>query len=37
MIAEGREPKCPRHVDQLLIRVKNDYLCPLCGVRFAKA
>ena len=37
MMAEGDEPKCPRHGDQLLIRVKNDYLCPLCGVRFAKA
>jgi hypothetical protein len=37
MVDEGREPKCPRHVDQLLIRVKNDFLCPLCGVRFAKA
>jgi hypothetical protein len=37
MIEEGREPKCPRHVEQLLIRVKDDFLCPLCGVRFAKA
>ncbi len=37
MVDDGREPKCPRHVDQLLIRVKNDFLCPLCGVRFAKA
>ena len=37
MIEEGREPKCPRHVSQLLIRVKNDLLCPLCGVRFGKA
>ena len=37
MIDEGREPKCPRHVEHLLIRVKNGFLCPLCGVRFAKA
>lgn len=37
MIVEGREPRCPRHIDQLLIRVRDDFLCPLCGVRFAKA
>ena len=37
MIDEGREPRCPRHVDELLIRVRDDFVCPLCGVRFAKA
>ncbi len=37
MIKEGFEPQCPRHEHQLLVRVRNDFLCPRCGVRFAKA
>ena len=38
MIDDDREPKCPRHHgEQLLTRVKDDFLCPLCGVRYAKA
>ena len=37
MIDDDREPKCPRHHgEQLLIRVKNDFLCPRCGVRYAR-
>ena len=36
-IEEGREPRCPRHVDQLLFRVKNDLVCSLCGVRYGRA
>ena len=34
---EGAEPKCPRHADQLLVRMRNDLVCPKCGVRYAKA
>ena len=37
MIGDGLEPRCPRHGEQLLIRVKDDFLCPLCGVRYARA
>lgn len=38
MVEGAHEPKCPRHLgEELLVRVKNDYLCPLCGVRYAKA
>ncbi|SVD08465.1 uncharacterized protein METZ01_LOCUS361319 [marine metagenome] len=36
-MGEGAEPKCPRHVDQFLIRMRNDLLCPKCGVKYAKA
>ena len=36
-IGERAEPKCPRHVDQFLIRMRNDLLCPKCGVKYAKA
>jgi len=36
VLEKGGEPRCPRHVNQLLIRVKNDLQCPLCGVRYAK-
>ncbi len=37
LIGEGHEPKCPRHPNQPLTRVKKDFLCPLCGVRYARA
>ena len=37
MIDEGSDPKCPRHQDQLLVRVRHDLTCPSCGVRYAKA
>ena len=37
MIAEGSDPKCPRHQDQLLTRIRHDLACPRCGVRYAKA
>ena len=37
IMEDGQEPRCPRHVDHLLIRVRNDVLCPLCGVRYGKA
>lgn len=33
----GAEPKCPRHIDQFLVRMRNDLLCPKCGVKYAKA
>ncbi len=36
-MGERAEPKCPRHVDQFLIRMRNDLLCPKCGVKYAKA
>mgnify|MGYP004236405905 FL=1 len=36
-MGEGAEPKCPRHVDQFLVRMRNDLLCPKCGVKYAKA
>ena len=37
MIAEGTDPKCPRHHGELLTRVHHDLACPRCGVRYAKA
>ena len=33
----GAEPECPRHAGQLLVRMRNDLICPKCGVRYAKA
>jgi hypothetical protein len=33
----GDEPECPRHAGQLLVRIRNDLMCPKCGVRYAKA
>ncbi len=37
MIDEGRDPKCPRHQGQLLVRIRHDLACSRCGVRYAKA
>ena len=37
MIAEGGDPKCPRHYGELLTRIHHDLACPRCGVRYAKA
>ena len=37
LIDEGEDPKCPRHEDQLLTRIRHDFACPRCGVRYAKA
>ena len=37
LIDEGGDPKCPRHQDQLLTRLRHDLACPRCGVRYAKA
>ena len=37
MIAEGSDPKCPRHQGELLTRIHHDLACPRCGVRYAKA
>ncbi len=37
VIAEGSDPKCPRHQGQLLTRIRHDLACPRCGVRYAKA
>jgi len=37
MIAEGDDPKCPRHQGQLLTRIRHDLACTKCGVRYAKA
>lgn len=36
-MGEGAEPKCPRHVDEFLVRMRDDLLCPKCGVKYAKA
>ena len=37
MIDEGRDPKCPRHQGQLLVRIRHDLACASCGVRYVKA
>ncbi len=37
LIDEGGDPKCPRHQGQLLTRIRHDFACPRCGVRYAKA
>ena len=36
-IDEGGDPRCPRHQGQLLTRIRHDFACPRCGVRYAKA
>ena len=37
MIAEGSDPKCPRHHGEFLTRIRHDLVCSRCGVRYAKA
>jgi len=37
LIDEGRDPECPRHQGQLLVRIRHDLACSRCGVRYAKA
>jgi hypothetical protein len=37
MIAEGSDPKCPRHQGEFLTRIRHDLACSRCGVRYAKA
>ena len=37
MIDEGSDPKCPRHQEEFLMRIRHDLACPKCGVRYAKA
>ncbi len=37
MIAEGIDPKCPRHQEQILTRIRHDLACSRCGVLYAKA
>lgn len=37
LIDEGGEPECPRHQGELLVRIRHDFACPRCGVRYAKA
>ena len=37
MIAEGSDPKCPRHDGEFLTRIRHDLVCSRCGVRYAKA
>ena len=37
LIDEGGDPECPRHREQLLVRIRHDLSCPRCGVRYAKA
>ena len=37
LIDEGSDPECPRHREQLLVRIRHDLGCPRCGVRYAKA
>ena len=37
LIDEGGDPKCPRHEGQRLTRIRHDFACPKCGVRYAKA
>ena len=37
LIDEGGDPECPRHREQFLTRIRHDFACPKCGVRYAKA
>ena len=37
LIDEGGDLECPRHQGQLLTRIRHDFACPRCGVRYAKA
>lgn len=37
MLDEGREPQCPRHATQFLIRGRRGLECQLCGVRYSSA
>ncbi len=37
MIDDGDDPKCPRHQGQRLTRIRHDFACPKCGVRYGKA
>ena len=37
LIDDGGDPKCPRHQGQILVRIRHDFACPSCGVRYAKA
>ncbi len=37
LIDDGGDPKCPRHQGQRLTRIRHDFACPKCGVRYAKA
>lgn len=37
LIDEGGGPECPRHRGELLVRIRHDFSCPRCGVRYAKA
>ncbi len=37
LIDDGRDPECPRHQGQLLTRIRHDFACARCGVRYAKA
>jgi len=36
-IDSGLDPSCPRHVETRLKRVGPNWVCPSCGVRYARA
>ena len=37
MIDDGMDPQCPRHEGIRLRRVGPNWICPNCGVRYARA
>jgi len=37
MMDEGMDPHCPRHTNVRLQRVGPNWVCPSCGVRYARA
>ena len=32
MIDAGSDPECPRHLGQLLMRIRHDFACSRCGM-----
>jgi hypothetical protein len=37
LMNSGMDPACPRHVDTRLKRIGPNWVCPACGVRYARA
>ena len=37
MMEGGMDPLCPRHVEVRLTRVGPNWVCPACGIRYARA
>jgi hypothetical protein len=37
LMDSGMDPACPRHVDTRLKRIGPNWVCPACGVRYARA